>query len=290
MDVVRVLTELGGVARYGTLVELTSRRAVDRAIRESAIIRAGRGVLTLPVVDESRTAAERVDGVVSHLSAALAHGWKVKKPPARPMVTVRRNRHPRDRKGIDVKYANWEPEDVCGRTTSPVRTVIDCARALPFDAALAVADSALRSGMVKRQQLEQAVDRCPRTGREKALRVIREASPRAANPFESVLRAIARDVSGLVVVPQGAVGTIGHADLTDTRLRIAIEADSYDWHAIPEQFRYDVRRYTDMVRLRWIVLRFVWDDVMHKQDYVRGVLTDVVAWRTEVEALRRLAA
>jgi very-short-patch-repair endonuclease len=289
MDVVRVLTELGGVARYGTLVALTSKRAVDGALRESAITRAGRGVLTLPVVDESRIAAERVDGVVSHLSAALAYGWKVKTPPARPMVTVRRNRHPQDSEGIEVKYANWEPDDASGRLTSMVRTVIDCARSLPFDGALAVADSALRSGKVKREQLERAVERSPRTGRERARRVIREASPRAANPFESVLRAIARDVPGLVVVPQGAVGTIGNADLTDARLKIAIEADSYEWHALPEQFRYDVRRYTNMVRLGWIVVRFVWDDVMHKQDYVRGVLTDVVARRTEVEALRRLA-
>ena len=290
MDVVRVLTELGGVTRYGTLVELTSKRAVDKAIRDAAVIRAGRGVCTLPVVPEARVAAERVDGVVSHLSAALLHGWKVKTPPRHPIVTVRRNRNPKDTCGIEVKYAHWEPGEACGRLTSAVRTVIDCARALPFDEALAVADSALRSGAVTRELLHEAVDRSPRTGRAKARRVVREASRKAANPFESVLRAIALGVPGLVVVPQGEVGTIGHADLTDARLQIAIEADSYDWHAIPEQFRYDVRRYTDMVRLGWTVVRFVWEDVMHKQDYVRGVLAEVVKQRTEVEALRRLAA
>jgi very-short-patch-repair endonuclease len=290
MEVVDVLTELGGVVRYRTLVELTSRRAVDGAIRDGSVVRAGRGVLTLPVVEESRAAAHRVGGVVSHLSAALAHGWKVKTPPKRPVVTVRRNRSPRDSDGIDVKYASWLPDEVDSCVTTMTRTVIDCARALPFDEALAVADSALRSRKVTRAQLEEALSRSPRSGRQRAARVVREATLRAANPFESVLRAIALDVPGLVVVPQGEVGLIGHADLTDARLRIAIEADSYDWHAIPEQFRYDVRRYTDMVRLGWTVVRFVWEDVMHKQDYVRGVLVDVTARCTEVEALRRLAA
>lgn len=40
--------------------------------------------------------------------------------------------------------------------TSAVRTVLDCALKLPFDQALAVADSALRSGDVGRHELIQA--------------------------------------------------------------------------------------------------------------------------------------
>jgi very-short-patch-repair endonuclease len=241
----------------------------------------GRGVYALAVVDEARLAAARVSGVVSHLSAALAHGLKVKDPPCRPIVTVRRNRSPKDGDGIDVRYADLLAEEVVGGwITTPARTVVDCARSLPYDEALAVADSALRSGKVSRAQLEQAAHRSPRTGRAKALRVIGRATPLATNPFESVLRAIAEEVPGLVVVPQGEVGVIGHADLTDPRLRIAIEADSYEFHAPPEAFRYDVRRYTGMVRLGWLVVRFVWEDVMRNPAEVRATLCDVVARRT----------
>ncbi|GGO92422.1 hypothetical protein GCM10011584_28790 [Nocardioides phosphati] len=42
-------------------------------------------------------------------------------------------------------------------------------------------------------------------------------------------------------------------------------------------FRYDCRRYTAMVRAGWRVVRFVYEDVMARQDDVREVLTDLVA-------------
>lgn len=284
MDVARALDRLGGVASFRELEQLVSRHDITKACRNGQILRLRRNVYTTPALDEARAAAAQVNGVVSHLSAAIAHGWKVKVPPKQPMVTVRQNAHPTDTTGIQLRYADWTADDVVSGMTGRVRTVIDCARSLPFDQALAVADSALRSGTVPREQLEKAAQASPRTGRSRVLRVVREASPRAANPFESVLRAIALDVPGLVVVPQGEVGLVGHADLTDERLRIAIEADSYEFHSLPEAFRYDVRRYTDMVRLGWTVVRFVWEDVMQKPEYVRGVLTDVVALRSQPAA------
>jgi very-short-patch-repair endonuclease len=284
MDVAQALDRLGGVARFRELEQLVSRHEITKARRDGQILRLRRNVYTTPALDEARAAAAQVNGVVSHLSAAIAHGWKVKSPPKQPMVTVRRNAHPKDTTGIQLSYADWASHDVVNGMTGSVRTVIDCARTLPFDQALAVADSALRSGKVTREQLEKAAQASRRTGRSRVLRVVREASPRAANPFESVLRAIALDVPGLVVVPQGEVGLVGHADLTDERLMIAIEADSYEFHSLPEAFRYDVRRYTDMVRLGWTVVRFVWEDVMQKPEYVRGVLADVVALRTQPAA------
>ena len=41
----------------------------------------------------ARREAERHHGVVSHLSAAVHHGFKVRTPPARPQVTVPRTHH-----------------------------------------------------------------------------------------------------------------------------------------------------------------------------------------------------
>ncbi|HEY6932946.1 MAG TPA: hypothetical protein VI452_06060 [Marmoricola sp.] len=280
MDVVQLLTQLGGVASFRELEKAVSRHTIAQACRSGRIQHLRRDVYVVPGLDEARAAAARVNGTVSHLSAALAHGWKVKHPPKQPMVTVGPHAHPTDTAGLAVSYAHLTADQVVGGVTSKERTVVDCARVLPFDEALAVADSALRSRKVSRRQLEAAAQVAPRTGRGRALVVVRAASPLAANPFESVLRAIAGDVPGLHVVPQGDVGTIGHADLTDARLRIAIEADSYEFHSLPEAFRYDVRRYTDMVRAGWLVVRFVWEDVMHKPAYVRDVLADVVSRRS----------
>lgn len=276
---------MGGIARAHEIVAATSRQALEDAVAEGELVRLARGRYAVPELDEARQAAARLHGAASHLSAALLHGWKVKAPPARPCVTVARQRSRVQAGTADVRYGRLTREELESKVTAPMHTVIDCARSLPFDAALAVADSALRSRKVTRAGLVAAALDSPRTGRPAAVRVARAASGKAANPFESVLRAIALDVPGLTVVAQGPVELIGHADLTDPSLKIAIEADSFEHHALPEAFKYDVRRYTAMVRQGWLVVRFVWDDVMHRQDEVRAILGDVVRMRAAQQAV-----
>lgn len=156
---------------------------------------------------------------------------------------------------------------------------MDCAKALPFDEALAVADSALRSGDVDRRQLLAAVRSSSRNRRSKALEVIEAADPRAANPFESVVRAIARDVEGLRVVPQVQIPRVGRVDLCDEELGIVIEAESHEFHSSPAGLRKDVNRYTECARQGLIVVRFVWGQAMNQPDQVREALTDVVSRR-----------
>lgn len=217
---------------------------------------------------------------MSHLSAALRHGWKVKRPPNLPTITLPRHRKPPANVDIATVYYSDLPEsDIHDGATTPTRTVIDCARAYDRDAGLSVADSALRSRLVTADELAAAAARSPRTHRGKAAWVAEHASEHAANPFESVLRAIALDVPGLHIRPQGWVGKAGRADLVDDRLLIAIEADSWEHHGAPELFRRDVRRYTDFARLGWVVARFVWEDVMHQQERVRRHLAEVAEVR-----------
>ena len=52
-----------------------------------------------------------------------------------------------------MHWSDLLPEDVVNGVTCPARTVVDCARDLLFDAALAVADSGLRSGLVTPAEL-----------------------------------------------------------------------------------------------------------------------------------------
>ncbi len=86
--------------------------------------------------------------------------------------------------GLEVHWADVPAFDVSGVVTTPLRTVINCARAYPFDVALTVADSALRSRQVTLSQLLATAERSPRTGRRAAIRVARQADQRAANRFE----------------------------------------------------------------------------------------------------------
>ena len=279
-DVIRMF---GGVLEYAVLTELVTRRDIAAALAAGDIVRLRRGRYALSS-EGARATAVAAGGTASHLSAALHHGWKVKHVPDRPTITVPRNK-PRPAVDADLRWGTVRPDERSHGFTRPIRTVIDCARTCPYDEALSVADSALRSGVVTREELLRAAAGSPRTGRTKAITVITRADGRAANPFESCTRAICHGVDGLSVEPQVWVGGVGRVDLADRRLRIFIECDSYEFHSNRTALRKDIRRYTEGARRDWVVLRFTWEQVMSQPDYVRGVLVDVVRIRT-TEAVR----
>jgi len=165
------------------------------------------------------------------------------------------------------------------RTAQAVRTVLDCARRLPFDEALAVADSALRSGLVAAEELNAGASRVRGRGAAACRRVAAQASPKAANPFESVLRAIVLEFPELQPVPQLAVTARGytwHPDLVDVARRLVIEADSWEFHTDKEAHDRDCVRYTALSLAGWTILRFSWEQVIRSPAYVRAVLAEVV--------------
>ncbi len=90
--------------------------------------------------------------------------------------------------------------------------------------------------------------------------------------MESVLRAICLDVDGLHVVPQQEItgqGLYAIVDLLDRSLRLVIEAEGFEFHGTRDHWRKDSRRFTGLGAHRWWVLRFTWDDVMHRPEWVR---------------------
>ena len=147
---------------------------------------------------------------------------------------------------------------------------------MPFDEALAIADSALRHRDVTRTKLLRRAETMPDRYRARCLRVATLADERAANPFESVLRAIALGVPGLNVVPQAGIDPIGRPDLVDETLRLVVEADSFEFHGRRRQLKADCERYNAFVIAGWRVLRFSWEHVMFEPRYVREVLLGAV--------------
>ena len=286
-DVLTALTALGGVARRSALVAACGRAAVDAAVRDRVIVRVARGTWTSAAgVDHARAEALALRAVLAYRSAALDRGWAVWKLPDRPEVTVPKSRRVSGarQRGVVLHRTDLSPDDVDGRRTSADRTLLDCLRTLPLADALAVADSALRAGVSRDHLLAIARDaRGP--GARRVRHVASLADGRAANPFESALRAICLEVEGLDVVPQVAIHDphfLGRPDLVDCRLRILLEADSFEWHGTREALVRDARRYNALVAAGWLVLRFTWDDVMHHPDLVAATLRSVVKRRTEL--------
>jgi very-short-patch-repair endonuclease len=258
-----------------------SRAELRAALAAGEIVRDARGRYAVPVAHEALRAANRLSGVVSHRTAALHWGWEVKTVPDRPDVTVRRKRHlaAGQAVGVELHWADLGADEVTDDVTSIDRTLVDCLRSLPFDEALAVADSALRHRDISKPRLIELAGSIKGPGARQARRVAQEATHLAANPFESVLRAIGLDVPGLHLVAQVVIADHegrGRADLVDRERRLVVEAESHSFHSRRGALRRDCRRYTKLVLLGWRVLRFAWEDVMFHPDYVRRCLVEAV--------------
>jgi very-short-patch-repair endonuclease len=277
VDTVQALERCGGIADHRTAVRLSSKRALRRAVRDGRVLRVAHGRYALPTADAAANAAQRVRGVVSHRSAAAHWGWEIKTQPPVPEVTVPRHRRC-DGRGVELHWTDLPADDVReGFVTSRERTLVDCLRTLPFDEALAIADSALRSEDVTADRLAALARLARGPGSARIRRVARYADGRAANAFESVLRALAIE-EGLAVLPQVVLsfdGVVVRPDLVDAERHLVLEADSFEWHGKRAALRRDCRRYNALVAAGWRVLRFAWEDVMHAQDYVRAALRAV---------------
>ncbi|WP_162803024.1 DUF559 domain-containing protein [Ornithinimicrobium avium] len=291
MDPVEAVRRCGGRASSAQLRELCVRpRDLSAAVRTGHLARTRPGRYRLATLDTQLDVAIGLTATLSHRSAALHHALEVATAPELPEITVRRNRRlSRDQqRRASTTWRDLPASAVAASVTPPAQTVLDCARDLPFQESLAVADSALRHGLVDLDQLRGRAARVRGHGAARARRVAAAASPLAANPFESSLRAIALD-SGLDVQPQIQVtdhGLFALVDLADQGRRLVIEADSYEHHGNRRGFRKDVRRYTELAVFGWTVLRFTWEDVMLQPDYVRWALT---SWRLAQDGVRVLA-
>jgi very-short-patch-repair endonuclease len=253
------------------------RSRIARAVRRGELVRRHRGVYALPETPldpDLNGKALQMRGVVSHDTAARWWGMELVHTPEVNHLTVARNRG----RGRD-SVAGWRlhradlvsADKVVHRglcVTTPVRTVLDCARLLPFTAAVALADSALRKRLVTMTALQRSAAALPRgPGRRKAQQVISLLDPKADSVLESLLRILLWE-NGLLppesqYVIRNAAGTfVGYFDFAWPALRLVIEAEGFEFHGQREHLRRDCRRHNVLTLQRWWLLRFTWEDVV----------------------------
>lgn len=283
MDPGEAIKRCGGRATWQMLRTLgVRRRDLDAALAEGSILWVRRGHYRSAGPDSALDIAAAVTGVLSHRSAAQHHGWAVGTEPEKPEVIVQRNRRlgAQHRARVRPFYRDLGPEEARLGATTGIRTVLDCAKDLPFTEALVVADSAVRNDDVDIDRLQDAAKALRGPGSAAAVRVAGAVHGMAANAFESTLRAIALE-AGLDVVPQTQVtdsGLFAMVDLADEGRRLVIEAESFAFHADRRGFRRDIRRYSELVVFGWTVLRFTWEDVTLQPAYVRWALESWRRW------------
>ena len=132
--------------------------------------------------------------VFTHTSAALVHGLAVSHSRLEEVhVATAKKAHSRSKGAIKRHVIIRDKSEVVNglRVTSFERTVFDCLLELPFDEALAVADSALRKEDVTREHLEEEFGRFAWhvvDGR-RPLEILALANPLSENGGESMSRA-----------------------------------------------------------------------------------------------------
>jgi very-short-patch-repair endonuclease len=280
--VTEFLAAMGGSARTAQLVRHFSARQLRAAVQTGDVVRPSQGLYALGSLGESEQLALEARGVLFGRTAALAHGLGVLHRPPQVELAVPRGGRARPVSGTTVATRHLLPADVVARgavrATSVVRTVLDCAAALPFAEGLAIADSALRSGSVTESQLHEAALHWVGRNRAAQRRVLLRMDGRAANPFESGLRAACLE-AGVEMEPQVWIRTasgVSRVDLAKKR-RLVAEADSYEWHGGRESLHRDCTRYNELVQADCTVLRFSWEHVMYERPWIGEVVSAVDA-------------
>ena len=273
-DVAETVRFLGGVATWRLLRVVHPARLIRRATTAGVVVRPGRGRYVLPSASEHLRLSQSRGAALSHLSAALHHGWAVKtvpEPPGSPCAATgtsgRASSSASSRAG-----PNLRPDDVAPRRHDPAAHRARLRPGLPFDEALAVADSALRARALDARRLAAAAAGLRGTGARRARRVAAHADGRAANPFESVLRALTIE-EGFDLTPQLQIadsGLFAIVDLGSEELRLAVEADGFEHHGTRKGLRKDCRRHTEFAVFGWSSLRFSFEDVMYEQPGCAG--------------------
>jgi len=282
--VVEILARLGGCATAAELARVAPFTALKAAVQRGEVERLARGIYGLPSLGPDRLAAVAYDGVVSYTSAAIAWGLPVLVRPEKPHVTVPAQRRPRPERPAELHWSAVSPPERAARLTSLLRTVLDCARILPFGEALAIADAALATGRLTKDELVAAGTAMRGPGRPNAVRVAAQATGNSESFLESMLRSLLIDegIEGFepqVVVDMG--GIRARVDLGHRQARIVLEAEGYEFHGSPGAFAADCRRYDDLVTAGWLVLRFTYQQVIGDPSWVVETVRSAVAQRLQ---------
>lgn len=298
MDPVVALEGLGGYATRTSLVAAgVTRHSIYRALDSARVVRLQRGIYGLGMPDGTTllaAASTALRATVSHDSAAALWGLEMVHQPG-TWVTVPRDRSRANYPGVSVRRADI-PETTIRHglpVTTALRAVLDCARELSSAAAVVIADSAMRKGLVTIAELRCAAAAARGRHAGKLRHVAALADPRCGSVLESLLRVLLVEAGVTMDRTQWTIRDargvfVAVVDFAWTGARLIVEADGFEFHRERGDYRKDRRRANAYCRLDWRLLRFTWEDIRLEPDYVVEAVRHELA-KTEPRLRRRSA-
>ena len=235
--------------------------------------------------------AASVPPVFCLASAAVVHGLDLRRVPARLHTLTRPGQGTHNGYAGVVRHQEPLPETdivtVDGlRATTGERTLLDCARLLPFTDAVVLADQAHRFGLTRTRLEERLPEWTGRRGVRRAQRVLDAMDARSESVGETLTRLMLAEsvlpVPELQWVIVGRTGTY-RADFAWPEQWLVLEFDGEVKYgdAPATVIRNERRREIEIQELGWTVIRVGWHDVVRTP----AATVDRIA-----SALRRSAA
>lgn len=228
----------------------------------------------MPGADTPVVAAVRLGGVLSCTSAAryldlpvlVAH---------EPHVTVPRTWGHARAVAVKVHRRALIPGEHDGVATGLARTVLDCARELDLREAVVVGDAAVRSGLAL-GELHLAAVTATGPGSAALRRTVALVDGRAESPIETCLRLLALPLA--VVDLQVPIAGVGRVDMVLDGW-LVLEADGFEHHSTRAHYRADRRRANALAQRGYVLLRFSYEDIVHRPEYVIATIRVVLLGR-----------
>ena len=226
------------------------------------------------------------DCCVSHRAAAALHGFDGFRSEIVEVVHHQR----RDYRGdSDVVVHTTSVLEPCDRSlqgpipvTTPVRTLIDLGAVVHIDRLEEALDSAERDGKIDRHDLvlrHAQIRASGRNGVGPLATLLDTRRALKATPHSVLERRMLRllRAAGLpepecqVRVPR-ADGRVAFLDFAYVPIQLGIELDGHAWHATALQRQRDHERQNHVVVADWTILRFTFNDVARRPDYVASIV------------------
>jgi very-short-patch-repair endonuclease len=274
--------QAGVVSHEQLLAADLSPQAIERRMRTGQLHQRYRGVYAVGHsvlgVDGRRWAAVLAlgdDAFLSHVSAADAFGF-LASASVLIHVTVRGRAGRERRAGIRVHRPRSLPNDEVTTLrglpiTTPARTILDLAASGLRDRALETAlDQAEQQRVLDFAQLHALLARYPR---RRGTRLLKAQLERYSGPVDtrSRLERLVYELCDDHDLPRPSENTVIEGKVRDfywPHRRLVVEADSYRWHRSPAALNADRERHVELTLAGYTVLRFTWEQVTRRRDYV----------------------
>lgn len=290
-DVIELARRNGGIFTSSEALALgMTRTTLRRRVDEGVFVRHSPGVLALPGAPDShildlRVACRKLEGIVSHQSAAYVHDLDRPRH-VKPTITVHRN-HSKELLGVTVhQLSDLDPHHVVEidglQVTTPERTIVDLAAVLRQGHLARILDNGLAAGTIDIELLDAVFGTLGRRGKP-GTAVMRRLLETRGDDYIAPESELERRL--LLIIERAELPSPvrqfqapwlrplnGRVDLAYPERRIVIEGDSRRWHLLSEAFEMDRLRDNAAQLAGWRVLRFTWHEITENPERVLSTI------------------